>query len=485
MTFKQLLALVASQKGFSVRVDSRLVESGDVFVALKGTTFDGHDFIKQSLDAGAKFIVAERAAGQKDEKIIIVDNSSIAAGELAQACRGRPGAGLTNLAVTGTNGKTTVAFLVRSAIENTGKKCGLISTVLQHTCRDEYKAELTTPDAVTIAKRQAEMLAAGAEYMVIEASSHSLKQNRLAGIEFRAAAFTNLTSEHLDYHKSEEKYLAAKTKLFKSLSPNAVAVLNKQSGHCESIAKSTNANIIRYAVDEPADLTAEIQSMDISGTSLSVRYGGRSVELKTALFGRFNVSNILAAAGLCLAAGFSLEETSIGLGRLKVVPGRLHPIRTHTDFSVLVDYAHTEDALKNVLSGLKAFCKGNLTVVFGCGGDRDKSKRAKMAEVAEKFADKVIVTSDNPRTEDPEFIIGQIITGFASPAVDTILVEPDRRKAIQLAIKTAEKDDIIVIAGKGHETEQVIGTKRFDFNDMQVVEKCFREQNRKNNRDHY
>jgi UDP-N-acetylmuramoyl-L-alanyl-D-glutamate--2,6-diaminopimelate ligase len=293
--------------------------------------------------------------------------------------------------------------------------------------------------------------------------------DRLAQVRFKAAAFTNLAGDHLDYHKTKEDYLAAKTKLFSALAPDAVAVLNKQSPEAEQIAAKTIARPLWYAIDEEADLTAHVESMDTGGTIFALEYAGRSSIVKTPLLGLYNVSNCLAAAGLCIAAGFELDTVAAGLSALKGVPGRLEKIDAG-DFSVIIDYAHTDDALKNVLSTLKPLCKGKLRVVFGCGGDRDKTKRPRMAAVAEQLADFVIVSSDNPRTEDANDIIRDIVAGFEK--ADTKIVEPDRKRAIELAIQAAEKNDVVLIAGKGHEDYQIIGKQKFHFSDKEITQEC-------------
>jgi len=498
MTFDELLNLVSVDRRHRICVDSRLVKDGDIFVAVEGTVYDGHNFIDQALANGAKYIVCQKGkpsiehrlsadlsgvaqakseASAKAEassiEIITVNDSARAAALLAQASRGNPASKLTNLAVTGTNGKTTVAFLVRSCIQKAGLKCGLIGTVIYDTCCGaSCESTLTTPDSLSIAEMTEKMVKNGAKYMVIEASSHALSQNRLAGINFKAAAFTNLTGDHLDYHKTKEEYLAAKTRLFLTLSPDATAVLNKQSPEAELIAEKIRhrkSKILWYAIDEPADITAHIESMDMDGTIFVLHYTPQSSIVKTPLLGRHNISNCLAAAGLCIAAGFDLETTAAGLSVPETIPGRLEKIDWGGDFSVIVDYAHTDDALKNVLSTLKPLCKGKLRVVFGCGGDRDRTKRPRMAKVAEQLADYVIVTSDNPRTEKPEDIINEIVTGFENPNSPTIVIEADRKKAIELAIKTAEKDDIVLIAGKGHETYQIIGKQKFAFSDKIIA----------------
>jgi UDP-N-acetylmuramoyl-L-alanyl-D-glutamate--2,6-diaminopimelate ligase len=305
--------------------------------------------------------------------------------------------------------------------------------------------------------------------MVIEASSHALDQNRVAAINFKAAAFTNLTGDHLDYHKTTENYFAAKSKIFESLSPNATAVLNKQSSYSKQIAAGTKAKILWFAVDENADLSADIHSIDDSGTAFTLSYQGQSIRVKTPLLGRFNVANHLAAAGLCLAAGLDLKTVARGLSSLDAIPGRLENVKSDAPFTVLVDFAHTDDALDNVLSTLKPLCKARLIVVFGCGGDRDKTKRPRMAKVVEKFADLAIVTSDNPRTENPNDIISQIVAGFKTPDSPKIKIEPDRKKAIALAIDSAQKNDVVIIAGKGHENYQIIGKQKFPFSDQQIA----------------
>jgi UDP-N-acetylmuramoyl-L-alanyl-D-glutamate--2,6-diaminopimelate ligase len=472
MIFDELLKLVSSDKAPHIRVDSRLVKAGDIFVAIDGAVCDGHDFIDQAVVNGAEYIVCERSCRREGLETILVDDSSKAAAILAQASMGNPASKLTNLVVTGTNGKTTVAFLVRSCIQNAGRKCGLIGTIIYDTGSKISQAGLTTPDCLAIAEAQSQMLKAGAKYMVIEASSHALAQNRLAAIDFKAAAFTNLTGDHLDYHKTKEEYLAAKTKLFTALSPDASAVLNKQSPEAEHIARKTKAKILWYAIDEPADIVARIESMDINETVFTLEYAGQSSLVKTPLLGLHNVSNHLAAAGLCLAAGFDLKTVTTGLSSLKTVPGRLEKVHWQGDFSVIIDYAHTDDALKNVLSTLKPLCKGRLIIVFGCGGDRDRTKRPRMAKVTEQLADFVIVTSDNPRTEKPQDIINEIVAGFENPGSPKITVEQDRKKAIELAIKTAAKNDIVLIAGKGHENYQIIGKQKFLFSDKTIAQEC-------------
>ena len=480
MTLDELLTLVSSEGGPAVRADSRQVQAGDVFVAIEGTAFDGHEFIDRALAQGARYIVAQRkdslpdASDSASYALVSVEDSARAVGLLAQAERGHPAARLTNLTVTGTNGKTTVAFLVHACIQHAGPRCGLLSTVVYDTGSGIRPSILTTPDPLTIAQMQQQMVEAGAEYMIAEASSHALSQDRLAGIDFTAAAFTNLSGDHLDYHQTKDNYLAAKTKLFTALEPGAVAILNKQAPESQHIAQHTKAQICWYAIDEPADLTTHIESMTEDGTRFALEYQDHRAQVTTPLVGRYNVANHLAAAGLCLAAGFDLETVAAGLSTLETIPGRLEKVG-EARFAVLVDYAHTDDALKNVLQTLEPLCQGKLIVVFGCGGDRDTTKRPRMARVAEQFADSIVVTSDNPRTEDPGAITNDIIGGFAIPQSEAIAIEPDRKRAIEQAIGQAGPDDIVLIAGKGHETYQIVGDQRLDFSDKDVALQCLGE----------
>jgi len=454
--------------------------NGSVFVAVRGSVNDGHHFIGQAVEKGAAYIVCEQHKADLADyagEIIVVDDSARAAAQLAQAAAGNPASRLTNLAVTGTNGKTTVAFLVRACIQQAGHKCALIGTVLYDTGQVCAPACLTTPDSFALAEMQAQMVKAGCKYMIIEASSHALSQKRLAGINFKAAAFTNLAGDHMDYHKTKDDYLAAKAALFESLPPGAAAVLNKMSPEAAKIARRirTRRNrIIWYDLDSPADITGRIDQMDVTGTTFTLKYENHSAKVKTPLLGRYNVSNHLAAAGLCLAAGLELDTIAAGLSALKTIPGRLEKVDFNPPppFDVVIDYAHTDDALSKVLSALKPLCAGRLIVVFGCGGDRDRTKRPRMARVAESLADFVVVTSDNPRTEKPQNIIEDILKGFHKLDPSRITVETDRTKAIELAVQNAGENDIVIIAGKGHETYQIIGNERIEFSDKAVAQQC-------------
>jgi UDP-N-acetylmuramoyl-L-alanyl-D-glutamate--2,6-diaminopimelate ligase len=470
MTFTQLLAL-AQAGGGRVCADSRKVQKGDIFVAVTGTHVDGHAYIRQALELGAGHIVAQKRVDGCP--CVIVEDTAEALGLLAQASYGNPSQRLTNLAVTGTNGKTTVAFMVRRIVEQTDQRCGLIGTIEYSTGKTRVPAPLTTPDPLTIARAAKDMVDAGARYMVIEASSHALSQNRLAGISFTAAAFTNLTGDHLDYHHTTEEYLAAKTLLFTNLPPHGLAILNAESKPAHTIAEkiSHSRRILWYAVEQPADISARVHKMDAYGSEFSIIFNNYSEKVALKLPGRHNIQNALTAAGLCLAAGISLHDITAGLSGLEAVPGRLQPVCSENaqkrGIQVFVDYAHTDDALMNVMTTLKPLCRGRLIVLFGCGGDRDKTKRPRMAHVVEKMADLAVVTSDNPRTEDPRRIIEEIMAGFEHPRSNSIFVESDRAKAIAAAVQMARQGDMILLAGKGHEDYQIIGTEKRHFSDFE------------------
>lgn len=471
MIFDELIKLVnLPDSDIRICCDSRSVQPGDVFVAVVGSGADGHDFISRAIASGARYIVCEkRHPQQTDVNIIEVANSAVSLGILAQAGYSRPGDKLINMAVTGTNGKTTVCYLVRSIIQAAGEKCGVIGTIAYDTGDESENASLTTPGALEIARLTRKMVDSGTAYLAIEASSHALSQHRLSGIDFTAAAFTNLTGDHLDYHKTTKRYLDAKARLFHNLKDEAMAVLNRQSEAAKDIGKQTRARKIWYAVDEAADISACVHSMNARKTCYTISLDGKKEHIETALTGIHNVSNQLAAAGLCFAAGFDIETIARGISDLSRVPGRLDPVDCGQNFTVLVDYAHTDDALINVLSTLRTICTGKLTVVFGCGGDRDKTKRPRMAQVAEEMADTVVVTSDNPRTENPDAIIEDICRGFMKPNAKNITIAPDRKKAIATALTAAEKNDIVLIAGKGHEDYQIIADRKIHFDDREVA----------------
>jgi UDP-N-acetylmuramoyl-L-alanyl-D-glutamate--2,6-diaminopimelate ligase len=372
------------------------------------------------------------------------------------------------LAVTGTNGKTTTAYIVRHLLTKLGLRCGMIGTVEIDDGRTRREASMTTPAACELAQLLASMRDKGCRAAVMEASSHALDQGRVAGVPFVGAAFTNLTGDHLDYHKTMEQYAAAKARLFAGLDPQAVAVINAKDEYSPRMIEECAARIIRFGFGEKADYRARnLQSTsDGSQFVLQTPDGRETVQMQLA--GKHNVENVLAAAALVGESfGASIQQLAAGLRDAQGAPGRLQAVRCGQPFAVLVDYAHTDDALKNVLAALRPLTRGKLRVLFGCGGDRDRTKRARMARTAEKLADAVYVTSDNPRTEEPRAILDEIMTGFSTEGRAKVRVEIDRRTAIEQILADASAGDVVLLAGKGHENYQIIGTEKRHFDDVE------------------
>ncbi|MCF7958162.1 MAG: UDP-N-acetylmuramoyl-L-alanyl-D-glutamate--2,6-diaminopimelate ligase [Phycisphaerae bacterium] len=454
-----------------VCADSRVVRPGDVFVACRGGQVNGHDYIDAAVAQGASFIVAERPV-QQDIDSAVVANSSVVMGELAHAAQGYPGRGMTVLGVTGTNGKTTVAYLAQAMLQAGGYRCGLIGTVGHDLGNGEVvKANNTTPNALELASMMKEMRDNELNAMVMECSSHGLDQFRVSGISFDAAAFTNLTGDHIDYHGNIVNYRSAKSKLFWGLKRGATAVLNAQDPASEFMSEVTIARVCWYGMDGEADIKAVVKSMGFNGCELALNVMGKKLDVRLNLIGEHNVSNCLAAIGLAWAAGVSIEDIGKGVEGINGVPGRLEPMASDRDFTVLVDYAHTDDGLKHALTTIKALAVGRVIVVFGCGGDRDRSKRPRMAQVAQAVADLVVVTNDNPRTEDPEQIFSDIREGFSNERNVEIQEIADRREAIAHAMGRARRGDVVLVAGKGHEDYQLVGGEVLAFDDRAEIRK--------------
>lgn len=459
----------------SVVADSRRCEGGACFVAVRGSADDGHRYIAQAVAAGAAAVVCEDPAGVPPEvALAVVGRSQTTVGCLAQAFHGWPGRRLTSVAVTGTNGKTTVAYLLRSILTAAGEKAAMLGTVCYQTGRRTVEASTTTPDAIQLAQMAAEMVDAGMTHLVMEMSSHALDQGRASGMDFRVGVFTNLSGDHLDYHGSMESYRDAKRRLFEGLPADGWAVVNRDDLASEAMAAATGANVFWYGLSPLADLHAQIDRIDADGTRMVLVCGDERSEAFTPLIGRHNVYNCLAAAGAAKALGLSAEAIVAGLAQAGNVPGRLERVDVPAPYSVFVDYAHTDDALTNILGAVRPVTAGRVILVFGCGGDRDRTKRPRMARVAEDLADRVVVTSDNPRTERPEDIIEEILTGLTEQGRAEAIVEPDRRRAITEGIGLAERGDVVIIAGKGHENYQVLGTERVHFDDAEVATEVMR-----------
>lgn len=473
----------------SVVEDSREVRPGSCFVARTGRQTDGHAFIEGALKAGASAVVLERPLPLPATIARLkVENARGAAGRLASVLYGlddlqRAGR-LKVVGITGTNGKSTFCFLLRAILQHAGRRAALFGTIEYDLLSRVVEARYTTPPAAELMSYLAEAAEAGATHAVMEASSQALDQGRCDGIRFAVGVFSNLTGDHLDYHGDMDAYRRAKKRLFDGLGADATAVMNAEDPAAEPMIADCKARVMRYGVvgdrlrADALDLAAQVRQFAATGTQFELRLrtgamGSGSCTVASPLVGRHNVQNSLAAAGAALALGVPLETVGEGLEACGCVPGRLQrvvaPDGRNRDFSVLVDYAHTDDALANVLSSLRPLTRGRLIVLFGCGGDRDNTKRPRMARVAAQFADRVIVTSDNPRTEDPGQIIAQILSGFEPGQMERVRVEPDRRQAIAAAVTEARAGDVVLLAGKGHETYQIVGTARLPFDDAQVA----------------
>jgi UDP-N-acetylmuramoyl-L-alanyl-D-glutamate--2,6-diaminopimelate ligase len=448
--------------------DSRKVCAGNLFIARAGGKADGAQFIADAAARGAAAAVVQVASLASSLPQIIVANTNSAASIFANLLNGSPAHIVKPLAITGTNGKTTTAYLVRHLLNTVATKCGMIGTVEIDDGRTRQEASMTTPAACEIADLLATMRANGCGAVAMETSSHALDQGRVAGVRFAGAAFTNLTGDHLDYHKTMENYAAAKASLFTSLASEAVAVINADDKWSSRMIEHCSARIILFGIKADADYCAKDISITAAGTNFVLHTPDGRAEVSMALIGRHNIENALAASALVGETfGLSVHQIAAGLRDAQGAPGRLQSVRCGQDFAVLVDYAHTDDALQNVLSALRPLTRGKLRVLFGCGGDRDSSKRPRMAAIAEKLADVVYVTSDNPRTENPQEILHQIEKGFTRKGMERVRFEIDRRHAIEQIIDDAEPRDVVLLAGKGHENYQIIGTEKRHFDDIE------------------
>jgi UDP-N-acetylmuramoyl-L-alanyl-D-glutamate--2,6-diaminopimelate ligase len=460
-------------------LDSRLAGPDSTFVAVRGGNDDGLRFADDAVRRGAVAIVADRLIPSREgHSVARVADARAAASRLAAVLYGLSDAqdnGYRLAGITGTNGKSTIAYMVRAILHAARRPCGMIGTILYDIVSRTLPAPLTTPDAVTLVRHLMTAHAAGARDAVLEVSSHSLDQHRTAGLRFASAVFSNLTQDHLDYHGTIERYLAAKRILFESLDAGATAIVNADDPSATAIVEGCRARVIRFGLDESADLRGRIVNSDLDGARVAVSIDGTDFEFVTPLVGRHNVSNALAAIGVGVSLDVSLDDIRTALGTLRHVPGRLQRIDApDRDFTVLVDYAHTDDALRNVLAAVRRATQGRLWCVFGCGGDRDRTKRPRMARAVAEGADRFVVTSDNPRTEDPFAIIRDIETGLTPEDHSRCTIEADRAKAIELAISQLRAGDALIIAGKGHEDYQILGRERIHFDDCEVAANAIR-----------
>ncbi|MEK6676652.1 MAG: UDP-N-acetylmuramoyl-L-alanyl-D-glutamate--2,6-diaminopimelate ligase [Planctomycetota bacterium] len=458
--------------------DSRALCRDACFVAVRGVGSDGHRFVPDAVCAGARIVVSEEDLALPSGVLgIRVTDTRSAIARLAAAFYRVDGMSLASpilTGITGTNGKTTVAWLIRSILKTAGYVPAMFGTVEYDLVSERRVASLTTPGPVELCRHLSKAREAGATHAVMEVSSHALDQQRVDGLSFKVGVFTNLTGDHLDYHGSMEVYAKAKRRLFELLDGNSVAVVNADDPHGRFMVKNTRASIVTYGVETPgADVQAASYKADRQSTCFDMLGPWGRAPIRSTLLGKHNVLNALSASAAAWALGVSAEDICTGLQTVSGVPGRLQRVEPDGfPFSVLVDYAHTDDALKNVLSAVRPLTLGRVICVFGCGGDRDRTKRPRMAAVVGGMADVAIVTSDNPRSEDPQAIMDEILAGFMSQARCRVESRVDRRSAIRMAVEEARSGDTVLIAGKGHENYQLVGNQVLPFDDVDVAREC-------------
>jgi UDP-N-acetylmuramoyl-L-alanyl-D-glutamate--2,6-diaminopimelate ligase len=463
----------------NIAYDSRRVQRNGMFVALRGEKSDGHEFIGQAIEKGASVIVAEREEQNPRAACLVVESTRTALADFAATFYGHPERKLKLAAVTGTNGKTTTTFLIKHICENAGLRCGLIGTVRYEIGERVLPAIRTTPESLDLQELLAQIVNAGCKAAAMEVSSHALAQDRTRGLEWNVAVFTNLTQDHLDFHGTMKSYFESKMKLFTGLGSQKrkrkpVAIVNIDDRYGEQLLDKIDKRVavITYGMGMRADFRASNYRVESSGTSYQLDARGKSYLVRVPLIGRFNVTNSVAALAAANALGINLRDAVFSLGRSPQVPGRLELVAAKRQFQVFVDYAHTPDALGNVLKTLRELDPHRLIAVFGCGGNRDRQKRPLMAEIVDRHADYAIITSDNPRKENPDTIVAEIEKGFRSTHYEKIV---DRTQAINRAIELARPRDIVLIAGKGHENYQEFADHTIPFDDIQVARRAIED----------
>ena len=451
--------------------DSRRVKPGWLFVAISGHQRDGADYVRDALARGAVAIVAERKVPvPKEVPLFLVPNARRALAVLASSFFQRPSRRMQVIGVTGTNGKTTTTYMIRAILEAAGHRCGVLGTISYDTGRRTLPSSITTPESVDIQEFLAEMRDDGIEYAALEVSSHAMCMHRCDFVQFAVGVFTNLTSEHLDYHRTMAAYRDAKARLFRSLGPATYAVLNSDDPNSEAMARATSAQALWYGTRGKNDVTARLSSASLEGTHMTLTCAEGETDIHLPLVGRHNVSNALAAAATAMTLGCDLGQVRDGLENLATVPGRLERVACDRNFGVLVDYAHTDQALKSVLDSLRSLTSKRVLVVFGAGGDRDRAKRPRMGQIVSKRADMAWITSDNPRTEEPMEIINDILDGVRDRR--SVRVQPDRQSAIAEALNAAQPGDLVLIAGKGHERAQRFRDTVIPFDDREAINRA-------------
>ncbi len=456
-----------------VTADSRQVEEGYLFVCIKGASFDGHSVAEEMLKKGAAAVVCDHDLGLVNQ--VIVEDTRKAYSPICASFFGNPADSLKLIGLTGTNGKTTTTFLIKQILENVGKKCGLIGTVQNMVGSEVYPAHYTTPDPHELQSLFRKMVDANCEYCIMEVSSQALAQGRVEGIHFHIGAFTNLTQDHLDYHKTWENYFEAKKLLFKACD---TAVTNVDNKYGLKIVEGCNCKTVTYGVD---NMKADYTARNVRFSSQGVKYdliGEKIGRVDCPIPGRFSVYNSLCAISVALTLGVDFTDVLEAISKSNGVKGRIEVVPTpNQDYTVIIDYAHSPDGLENIISSLKEIANGRVVTVFGCGGDRDKTKRPKMGKIAADLSDFCVVTSDNPRSENPSDIIKDILEGMKDSKTPYEVVE-NRKEAIAWAMKNAKKDDIILLAGKGHETYQILPTGTIHFDEREVVAEVLEELNK-------
>lgn len=458
-----------------INIDSRKIELGHLFIAIKGTQTDGHKYIEKAIELGATAILLEEMPTEPINKCITyiqVKSTEEAVGNVATTFYGNPSHHLKLVGVTGTNGKTTVATLLYNMFRKFGHKVGLLSTVCNYIDDEVIPADHTTPDPIALNELLAKMVAEGCEYAFMECSSHAIQQRRIGGLKFAGGLFTNLTRDHLDYHKTFDNYRNAKKIFFDDLDKDAFAIINADDKNGMVMVQNCKAQIKTYSIKRMADFRARILECHFEGMYLEI--DGKEVGVQ--FIGKFNVSNLLAVYGTAIMLGKKSEDILVALSTLKSVNGRLEPITSPEGYTAIVDYAHTPDALENVLMAIHEVLDGkggHVFTVCGAGGNRDKGKRPLMAIEAVKRSDRVILTSDNPRNEEPQAIIDDMLAGLDTTQKKKVLSISDRKEAIRTACMMAQKGDVILIAGKGHETYQEINGIKHHFDDHEVVREIF------------
>ena len=467
------------QKYTNITADSRKVQQGSIFVAVKGYSADGHDYIRTALDKGATCIVYEDeakvsqlAAERPDIDWIKTPNSRKALAEKASEFYGHPSRSIKLVGITGTNGKTTTVTLLHDLFTSMGYKCGLLSTIANYVAGERFEAVNTTSDPVTINALLRRMVDEGCEYCFMEVSSIGLEQDRVWGLKYKVGIFSNLTHDHLDYHKTFAEYLRCKKLFFDNLGKDAIAITNIDDRNGLIMTQNTKAKVVTYSCRRPADHTARILEESFEGMLMKVD----GTQMWFPLIGQHNAYNALAIYSAAVALGAEKEEVLVGMSKVGQVCGRLEVMKGKDGVSVVIDYAHTPDALENVLRTLREIApERKLCCLFGCGGDRDKTKRPEMGAMAAKMADKVVITSDNSRTENTADIIADIKAGIEPQYMKKVMSVEDRREAIRIAIMTAEPQETILLAGKGHEDYQIIGKEKRHFDEHEVVAEIFKE----------